>query len=409
MPALDIAKRLEGFKDRGAGTDAERRAALWLADHLSGAGRDAQTEPFWCRPNWPLAHAWHAALALAGSLIAEASPRVGGGLLIAALVSIVFDALLGVSLGRRLTPERASQNVVQAPGAAADDRRLRVILTANYDAARTGIVYRDSFRRPWARLRRLTRGRAPGWLAWLVVAIVWLEIVAILRVEGHKGVAISVLQLPPTIAVVLALAALLEFSSSRWSPSAGDNATGVGIVLALARAMQAAPPRNVDLQVVLTGAGDATGIGLRHFLRSHRADFGPANTVVLGVAACGDGRPSWWRSDGSLLALRYAKPLRQLAADLAAQESYLGAQPSDGRGQGPAFPARLARIPAITIGCLDADGVAPRSHQAADRSESIDPAALDAAVQFGLMLVDAIDAELAQRTAVDAVERAVGD
>src|SRR2546421_12710060 len=104
MRATEIAARLEGFRARGAGTDAERRAANWLANELAASGREVAVDTFWCRPNWALAHAWHAALAVAGSLLSVASAPLGGALGLASLLSIVADELLGVSIGRRLTP-----------------------------------------------------------------------------------------------------------------------------------------------------------------------------------------------------------------------------------------------------------------------------------------------------------------
>ena len=79
MRATEIASRLEGFRGRVAGSDAERRAANWLAEELAASGRDVSVEPFWCRPNWALAHCWHIALAVAGSLISVASAPVGAG------------------------------------------------------------------------------------------------------------------------------------------------------------------------------------------------------------------------------------------------------------------------------------------------------------------------------------------
>ena len=113
MGAAETLSGLAAFERRAGGSDTERRAAGWLRDELLSAGaHDPDFETFWCRPNSALAHAWHVGLGLAGSLLAVASARVGGILILIALVSIVADALLGVSLGRRLTPERASQNVL---------------------------------------------------------------------------------------------------------------------------------------------------------------------------------------------------------------------------------------------------------------------------------------------------------
>src|SRR5205085_4310866 len=103
------------FTRRGPGTNAERRAANWLASQLQSPRRNARLEPFWCRPNWAMAHAWHVGLALLGSLLAVNSPRVGGALVLVALLSILVDELTGISPGRRLTFEHASQNVIAVP------------------------------------------------------------------------------------------------------------------------------------------------------------------------------------------------------------------------------------------------------------------------------------------------------
>jgi hypothetical protein len=364
------------------------------------------TETFWCRPITALAHAWHVVLALAGSLVAVASPRTGAALLIAALVFVLTDALTGVSPGRRWTPERASQNVVAAQPEHAPpheqtapperaDSRFRVILTANYDAGRDGLVYRDWIRRPLARLRRLTGPVSPGWLGWLVIAIAWLVAAAILRVAGHHGVAVGIVQLPPTIGMVLTLALLLELSAADWSPAAGDNGTGVGVAIALARALDASPPHNVAIEIVLAGAGDLGGFGISRYLRTHQAHRAKSTTAVIGISACTAGNLCWWRSDGPLVALRFGAGLRQLAAEVAHHEAYLGATAYVGRGQTPALPARVAGVPAIAIGCIDGYGLTPRSHQMNDTADALEQSAADKAVQFGLMLVDAIDARLA--------------
>ncbi|PZS07979.1 MAG: hypothetical protein DLM64_13710 [Solirubrobacterales bacterium] len=395
MDAAETVAELTRFERRGAGTDAERRAALWLAGQLGADGREAVVEPFWCRPNWALTHMWHVALGLAGSLVSVGSPRIGAGMVLVALLSLLADVLLGVSPGRRLTLEHASQNVVSPPPEDLDqpgDRRVRLILTANYDAGRTGLVHRDRPRATAARLRALTGGRGPGWLGWLAILLGWLLVTAILRVRGGGGEALAVAQLASTVVLVLALAALLELAGAEYSPGAGDNGTGVAIAIAMAQALDAAPPRHAAVELVLSGAGDGPGIGLTSYLRRHKR--APADTVVLGIAACAAGAPRWWCSDGALLPLRYFPRLHELCAVLAAEEPQLGARAHRGRGSSPALPARVARLPAIAIGCLDERGLVPRSHQPADTPDAVQAAALDHTLELGLLLVDALDAFL---------------
>ena len=414
MSATQTAARLTEFARRGAGSDAERRAALWLREETESRRREATIETFWCRPNWALAHSWHLLLAIAGSLVMVSDPTLGGALVLAAFISIVADWLTGRSPGRRLTPEHASQNVVSRPLAAerpaagpdadADaGERLRLIVTTNYDAGRADLIHRAWLRRATGLPRRLAGdGRfTPGWLGWLVIAHVWLLVVALLRLgsSGTTSPAVGILQLIPTVVLVLALALLLESAAADIGPSAADNAAGTAVALALARALDAAPPRRVAVELVLQGAGDGQMLGLARHLRGRRKQLVPSNTIVLGIGPCGAGPPHWWTGDGNLVPLRYHPRLRQLAGQLADAEPGLGARPHRGRGTAPAMPARLRGIPAINVGSLDARGRAAGSHTAQDTAENLDPRALDELLQFALMLVDAIDSDLVRRDA----------
>ncbi|HEY1714391.1 MAG TPA: M28 family peptidase [Solirubrobacteraceae bacterium] len=400
MQALDTATQLTRFERRGAGTDAERRAAVWLAGQLRGGRRRATLQTFWCRPNTALAQAWHALAAIVGSLLAVHHGFLGGAIVLVALACVVADGLTGYSPGRRLTRERASQNVVSRapalpdstpPETGAAPRRVRLIVTANYDAGRTGLAYRTWLRAPAARLGRLAGPLSLGWVAWLAIAMVWLLVVAFLRHQGSAGTPIGIVQLIPTAALVLALALLLELAAGPFGPAASDNGAGTAVAMSLVRALDAAPLRRLDVELILQGAGEAGMVGLRRHLRARRGELRPADTIVLGIAAGGAGRPTWWTSDGSLVPLRYTARLRGLAARTAGKRT-----PHRGRGTAPALPARARRLPALTIGCLDAGGLSPRSHQAGDTPAALDPASADALLQFALTLVDAVDADLAR-------------
>jgi Peptidase family M28 len=299
-----------------------------------------------------------------------------------------------VSPGRRLTPERASQNVVSQVGP--DGPGVRLIVTANYDAGRMGLVHRAAVRSTLVRLRRLVGGAiCPGWTGWLVLALGWVLVAAIVRVAGARGITVGIVQLIPTVALAVALALLLDLAGADYGPSAGDNASGVAVALALVRALDVGPPRRVAVEVVLQGAGDGGMIGLRKHLRARRRELGAGTVVVLGIAPCGAGLPRWWVSDGSLVPLRYDRRLTALCAGLASTESHLRAAPHGGRGCAPALPARVRGLPAIAIGCLDARGLVPHGHQPGDTADRLDPAATDLTLELALALVDAIDADLA--------------
>jgi Peptidase family M28 len=403
MRANETAAALTEFDRRGAGTDAERRAAVWLAREVRSSRRTVYLETFWHRPNWALAHAWHCLIAVVGGLLIGSHATLGGAIVLVALISVLADWLTGRSIGRRLTREHASQNVVSPPPApatpatpAADD--VRLIVTANYDAGRTGLAYRTAVRSTGARLRRLAgHGRfTPGWLGWLVVLLVWLLAVAAVRAGGTTGTVIKVAQLIPTAVLVLEAALLVDLAGAAIGPAAGDNAAGTAVAIALVRALDAAPPRRLAVELVLQGSGDNGMIGLRRHLRGRRRERRPANTIVLGIGPCGSGRACWWVSDGTFIPFRYLARLRDLAAHAGGPATSLKATPHYGRGTGPALPARTAGIPALTIGAVNDRGLAPRSHQASDQPDALDPAALDAVLEFALTVVDAIDADLSR-------------
>ncbi len=394
MRTAETVSRLAAFTRRGAGTDAERRAAMWLRSELDGERRHAELEPFWCRPNWALAQAWHVALGLAGSLVSVSSPWLGSALVLIAMLSVITDTRFGMSPGRRLTPERASQNVVSRVGP--DGPGVRLIVTANYDAGRMGLVHRAAARSTVARLKHLVGGAVcPGWTGWLVLALAWVLVVAIVRVGGTRGITVGIVQLIPTTALAVGLALLLDLASGEYGPSAGDNASGVAVALALVRALDVGPPRHLAVEVVLQGAGDGAMLGLRRHLRARRRELGPSTVVVLGIAPCGAGQPRWWVSDGALVPLRYARRLTALCAGVARSESHLAAAPHRGRGSAPALPARVRGLPSIAIGCLDARGLVPRGHQPGDTPGQLDQTATDLTLELALALVDAIDADLA--------------
>jgi hypothetical protein len=405
MQALQTARHLTTYEHRGAGTDAERRAALWLASELRAARRPAALETFWCRPNGALAHAWHTLAAVIGSLLAVHHGILGGAIVLGALLSVLADVLTGRSIGRRLTREHASQNVVSAPRTRPPDHprdprdptpRVRLIVTANYDAGRTAVAYRDWLRVPVAVLKRLAGGGrlTPGWLGWLVIAFVWLLAVAVVRHGGATGLSIGIAQLIPTAALVIALALLLDLASAPFGPAAGDNGAGAAVALSLTRALDAASPRRLDVELVLQGAGEAGMAGLTHHLRQRRKDLTATNTIVLGIAGAARGTPRWWASDGPLIPLGFLPRLRDLAAR--ANPARPLDAPLRGRGTSPALPARARGLPALTIGLRDRRGLGPHSHHATDRPDALDAQALDALLQFALTLVDAIDADLSR-------------
>src|SRR5207249_1591306 len=135
-----------------AGTDAERRAANWLATRLRDGGRPAEVEPTSVHPQFALVQAAHCMLGVAGSLVAIFSAPVGFAIVLVTATSMYLDLNARRYLVRRLFFRRASQNVV-SPGPHSD-ARARLFLCAHYDAARAAPLFRP---RTLARFTRIAR------------------------------------------------------------------------------------------------------------------------------------------------------------------------------------------------------------------------------------------------------------
>ena len=148
---------LAAIPGRGAGTDAERRAAVRLERDVAARGHRVWTDTHWLRPGWAWAVALAALLGAGGSLASVASPLAG---VIAATVGAACLALEGAGRAsplRLLARRRATQCVVSLPEA---HDGVTLIVAAPYDAPRRGLVLNDRWRALAARL-----GDVRPWLA----------------------------------------------------------------------------------------------------------------------------------------------------------------------------------------------------------------------------------------------------
>lgn len=398
MDRDEIVKALAALPGRAAGSDAERRAARWLQERLRAEGREVELETHWVRPRRALVGTLHAALGVIGSILAVPVPVAGVAVLGVALISLVLDASGRGWLLRRLTPERATQNVVSpsSPRGAAEPR-MRLIVAAHYDAGRGGVIYADPVQRAAARVRAAARGLLPGGAGATAGLIAIVLAMATLRLLGTPPTWVGIVQFVPSVILVVTVAARLDIALSDAAPGAGESASAAAVAVALVEALDEAPPRNLAVELVLAGAGTGPALGMARFVRERRRRVRAQDTVVLGVAPCGGGIPHWWRGDGPVLPLRFHPRLRELAAQVAGEEAHLHAREHRGHGTSVALPARRARWPAITVGCLESGGRVPRAGQAADTPDNVDPRAMDTALELALALVDALDVDLARR------------
>jgi hypothetical protein len=411
MDPLAVVARLAQIAPRAAGSDGERRAAVWLRDELRARGREASLETIWVRPRWELAAALGITLALAGSIVSIWHAAAGLAVLGTAFLALAGEVSGRMRLLRRLLPERATQNVVSPPRSAAPTAagRIRLVVTANVDAGRCGSIYADRWRGLHARLRALARGHLSAPLAAIVADVAALVAIAALRLSGTSGAGLSTVQFALIVPLVVALAALLDVALADVSPGANVNASGVAVAMALIVALEQTALRRLDVSLVLAGAGDHDALGFGSFVSSRRHAWRSTDTIVLALEPCGTGSARWLERDGALAGLRFHPRLRAAMATVASEERHLKARPLRAHGTSGAYPARRAGWPAIAVGCFDDLGRVPRALQSGDVADAVDPVALETALELCLAFVGRLDAELAADApppAYDAAARA---
>ncbi len=237
-----------------------------LAGRLRRTGRRAEIEPTLVRPQYAIVHLIHAALAIAGSVLATVEPAAGFALVLAVAASTYLDLNTRLYLVRSLLFRRASQNVV-SPGSR-PEAPVRLILSAHYDAARTGWVFSQADA-PGRALRRAPRSRAPSGSS---SGEAWRRCCRS-SASGWPGIDatwLGALQSVPTILLIVAAFLLIDIALSDTVPGAYDNASGVAAVLSAAEQLEADPPANLDVWVVLPGSEESMCEGMRAFVRAHR-------------------------------------------------------------------------------------------------------------------------------------------
>jgi hypothetical protein len=389
---MEVIRELCAFEGRGPGTDAERQAANALTGRLGGMGRGAEIEPFFAHPQYAVVHLVHAALGIAGSLIAIVQPAVGFALVLLAAVSTYLDLNTRLYLVRSLLFRRVSQNVV-SPGNR-PDAPARLILMAHYDAARTGYIFSKASNRIRRLPERARLDLGPFRLFFWVGLAPLLPILGA-RMAGLDATWLSALQAFPTIVLIVAAFLLIDIALSEIVPGAYDNASGVAAVLSAADQLAADPPEHLDVWVVLTGSEESFCEGSRAFVRSRRKQLDRERTYFVNVDSVSFGQVAYEVSQGAVISVPHDPQLVELCEALAT------AGAADGGAIAirhplldDALPPRVRKLRSITLRTTDADGnLAPWYHTHGDVPERVDSAALQRATDFVVALSRLIDRE----------------
>jgi Peptidase family M28 len=279
----------------------ERRAAEWLAERLRELGARTQIEPedahgtYW----WPLGIAT-AAGAGAGALALSGWRRTGAAIAAAAAGAIADDLPPGGRRLRKVLQRRKAFNVVGEVGPA--DAERTVVLVAHHDAAHSGLLFHPAIPELADRVGFIERAdTSPALMAPVIggPAAVAAGALSGRRWLTRLGMALS----------LGSAAAFADIGSRDAVPGANDNATGVAVLVAIARALAERPTGEVRVMLVSTSE-EALCEGMQLFAERHFGDLPRESTFVMALDTLGSPHLLALRGEGMLRMREY--PSRSL-------------------------------------------------------------------------------------------------
>jgi len=282
----------------------ERRAAEWLLARLRDLGARGEIEldrshgTFW----WPLGLA--AGGAIAAGLATLRGHRMLGTALAAGIGAAALDDLPpGRRRFRRLLPQKTATTVVADVGPR--DAERTVVLVAHHDAAHAGLIYHPA-------IPQLVFGQAP-WLLersdtsppLMAPAVAIPGLIGAGAISGNRGLVKAGMALAAVSGALLA-----DIGSRETVPGANDNATGVAVLIAIARALAERPTKGVKVMLVSTSE-EALCEGIQAFARRHFAELPHESTFFLSIDTVGSPHLLVLRGEGMIRMREY--PARSLA------------------------------------------------------------------------------------------------
>jgi hypothetical protein len=373
---------------RGSCTPQERQAAAYAAGQLRAAGaRRPRLEPFRTVASTYRPYALAFTLALLGTALV-AAVRGPWAMAAAALLNalgaggMLAETDFAGNWMRRLLPKATSQNALGLIPPSGEVRR-RAVLCAHLDSHRTPIFYASP---TWHLLFGILVGAA---FASMTLAVLAYGLGAFFTWDWVRwlGVALGAVQL-------LALALCLHADATPFSPGANDNASGVGVVLALAEQLAREPLQSTEVWLVLTGCEEVAAYGMAAFLDSHGPALGEEAVYVI-LDQVGAGRLIYLTADGLILKRPTHPRALTLARQAAAAVDGLETAERVGIAYTDAAVATKRGLAALTVVALPRRGSEEETHwhQMSDRVEHVDPATLADACAFAWQVLHEIDGE----------------
>ena len=364
---------------RAPASEGERWASKYIAGVLEKLGIECQVESFDSHRtfSYPMMIAW--SLSVLGGLLSCSHGFLG--FLLATLGAVAFyqEAHLRGWVSRFL-PHGPSQNVVGRIPAKGEAHR-RVLVCAHYDTSKTGLYFHPRFVGRFRTLLMLTVLSVMGLPVFVLLGgLFWSGLFGLLR-----GLA--------TLWIFLNIVVLLHrelYGKNVYG--ANDNASGTGVMLALAERLAREPLQNTEVWVAATGCEEAGLVGMLDLLKRHGQELQDA--LIVNLDSVGAGGLAYITGEGLIKVLPADPELLMFSAEVVRENPGLSLAPREHRGLATdATGALIQGYRAMSVMALEDEGVVPNWHWETDVLENLEDKNLSDAETFVDLLLKKIDRE----------------
>lgn len=281
---------------------------------------------------------------------------------------------------RLLLPKGNSRNAVGTIPSKKEQHQ-QVVLCAHIDTHRTPIFYST---KTWQTLFSMLVG---GAFASMVLSALFYTLAAVLGWNWVRWIGLVAAGME-----LFALVMSLHADFTTFSPGANDNASGIGVILAIAEKLKQEPLQYTQVWLAFTGCEEAASYGILDFIQRH-SDHPEQKTVYIINDQVGSGRLNYNLTDGLIKkhkthpdALELARQARQELPEVEVIEMH-------GIAYTDATIATKLGYRAITLVAnpLKGSNGSTHWHQMSDTMEYIDPSTLQDAFKFTWQLLQIID------------------
>jgi hypothetical protein len=294
----------------------------------------------------------------------------------------------------RFFPQRPSRNVwTKVPAGQGAEASRRVVLMAHVDTTRAALLYAPT------QLKSLRFNHMVNLISVVGLFVLALAIWAFTgppaAAGGAGGVAVLVLRTAGSLLGAIALygvATLVHREAVMpYVHGANDNASGVGLALAVGEHLAANPLPRTEVWCVVTGAEESGyPAGARRFIDAHLDDLRDADILILDNIGAGDLRHL--TEEGIILPLKMSPKLLDLARNVGRAHPDWNVRASVcNLGYTDGTPAVLAGLRTLVLWAEGPDGFLMNYHWPTDTFEKVNPETVSRGAVFVLEMLEAID------------------